>query len=395
MIRSVLVITTALAAAPLAAQTFEWGERNTDFEPASDSQFRAPLTDSGIALKHEVVADGLVHPWGIAVLGNNEGYLVTERPGRLRHIAFDGTVSEPISGTPDVLAEEQGGLLDVKLGPNFAQDRRVYLTYAKPLEDGTSATAAAYGTLSEDLTSLSDVTEIFVQTPGSTAPMHYGSRIVFNDGYAYITTGEHFTQEYREYAQDLDKTYGKIVRLTLDGEVPEDNPFVGQDGALDEIWSTGHRNIQGAMFRGDELWAIEHGPKGGDELNLIKPGLNYGWPVISYGKQYSGDPIGTGKAQQDGMEQPVYFWDPVIAPGDMTTYDGFLFNDWEDDVFIGSLVPGGIVRLAMSDGTVEAEERLLMELGRVRDVDAQEDGALVAITDKENGALVRITRDMD
>ena len=396
-LRALLALFAAgLAAAPALAQGFEHGPRNTDLAPQFPWQFRAPLENSGVKIAQDVIAEGLEHPWGLEVLPDGAGYLVTERPGRLRHVAPDGTLSAPIAGVPAVLAERQGGLLDVALAPDFATSRRVYLSYAKPLsggifQRGLSATAAAYGTLSEDMRTLTDVTEIFVQSPGSTVPMHYGSRIVFDGaGHIYVTTGEHSSQETRVYAQDLDKTYGKVVRLTLDGEVPADNPFVGTPGALPEIWSYGQRNIQGAMMRDGQLWTIEHGPAGGDELNLIEPGVNYGWPVISYGQNYNGSAVGSGAAQREGMAQPVYFWDPVIAPAGMMTYEAGAFADWQGDVFIGSLNPGGIVRLELDGDRVVAEERLAMNLGRVRDVATDADGSILAITDDPEGVLVRL-----
>lgn len=374
------------------AQSFERSPKEAGFEPAFAEQTRAPLVSSDVETSMQTIADGLVHPWGIEVLPGDAGYLVTERPGRLRLVGRDGGLSEPISGVPEVVAEGQGGLLDVALAPDFDSSRRVYLSYAKPVGGGLSATAAAYGTLSDDMSALENVTDIFVQEPGSSVTMHYGSRIVFDGaGHVYVTTGEHSSDETRVYAQDLDKTYGKVVRLTLDGEVPEGNPFAGQDGAIPSIWSYGHRNVQGAMMREGELWTIEHGPRGGDELNRIEAGANYGWPVISYGIRYSGGPIGSGESSREGMEQPVYYWDPVIAPGGMLTYDADAFGEWQGDVFIGSLYPGGIVRLELSGDRVQAEERMRMELGRVRDVEIDSDGALLAITDKENGELVKIT----
>ncbi len=391
---------TALAAAlpvalPAAAQNFERAPRNTDLPPAFEGQFRAPLETSEVALDVTDVATGLEHPWGIAVLPGDGGYLVTERPGRLRHVARDGTLSDPIAGMPEVVARDQGGLLDVTLAPDFADSRRIYISYAKPVGDGLYATAAAHATLNEDMTEVTDLTDIFVQEPGATAAKHFGSRVVFDgEGHVFVTTGEHSTMEYREYAQDTSNTFGVVVRLTPDGEVPQDNPFVGDDAAIDSIWSYGHRNVQGAAMRDGVLWTIEHGPKGGDELNRPEPGKNYGWPVISHGETYGGSPIGSGEAQQDGMEQPVYFWDPVIAPGGMVAYDGGMFSDWDGDFLIGSLSPGGVVRLEIGeDGLVAAEERLLMDLGRVRDVAVDSDGTLLAITDYEDGRLVRISTD--
>ena len=291
----------ALLAMPACAQqqspTYEWGQRNTDFPPAFAQQFRAPLVDSGVELDIQTLAGGLVHPWGIAVLPGGAGYLVTERSGQLRHLTADGALSDPIGGVPAVVARDQGGLLDVAIGPDFASDRRIYLTYSKPMGDGLAATAAARGVLSDDLTQLTEVEDIFVQDPPDDTNKHFGSRILFpGDGTAFVTTGEHSSDETRVYAQDLDKTYGKVIRVNLDGSTPSGNPFAGQAGAVDSIWSLGHRNIQGAAFDADgTLWTIEHGPKGGDELNRPEPGLNYGWPVISYGKRYSGGRSGRAR----------------------------------------------------------------------------------------------------
>ena len=388
----VALMGTACATAQDSGGTFERAARNTDFMPASDAQFRAPLESTDVDLETQVLADGLSHPWGIAVLPGG-GYLVTERSGELRHLATDGTVSGPIAGVPEVHARDQGGLLDVAPGPDFASDRMVYLTYSKPMGGGMTATAAARGRLTEDLSALEGFEDVFVQQPPSPTPMHYGSRIVFDGaGHAFVTTGEHFTETERLYAQDLDKTYGKVVRIGLDGSVPADNPFAGRDGALGSIWSYGHRNVQAAAVAPDgTLWTIEHGPKGGDELNRPEPGRNYGWPVISYGEQYSGGPIGSGQAAMEGMEQPVYFWDPVIAPGGMDIHSGDLFSEWNGDLLIGSLNPGGVVRLELEDGRVVAEERMLMDLGRVRTVKVLDDGSFLVLTDSSGGQVVRVT----
>ena len=383
----------AALALPACAQGFEYGERNTDLQPVSDDQFRAPLASSDVELETTVLAGGLVHPWGIATLPDDGGWLVTEREGRLRHVGPDGALSEPIAGMPEVFARDQGGLLDVALGPDFATDRMIYMTYAKPMGSGLSATAAARGMLSEDLTEVTGVTDIFVQDPPDDTAKHYGSRILFpGDGTAIITTGEHSSMETRVFAQDLDKTYGKVIRVNLDGSIPDDNPFVGQEGAVDSIWSYGHRNIQGAAYDDDgALWTIEHGPAGGDELNRPEAGLNYGWPVISYGENYNGQPIGSGDAAQEGMEQPIYFWDPVIAPGGMDFHGGEAFADWNGDALIGSLYPGGVVRLGIEDGRVVEEERLLRDIGRVRDVEILDDGTFIVLTDFENGAAIHVT----
>ena len=385
--------TAATAACAQGDASFTYGARNTDFLPAFENQTRAPLQPSDVELETRVVAGGLVHPWGVAALSEG-GYLVTERAGRLRHVAEDGTLSDPIGGVPEVLAQDQGGLLDVALGPEFATDRMVYITYSKPMEDGLSATAAARGRLSDDMTALEEVEDIFVQDPPSPTPKHYGSRIVFDgEGHAFVTMGEHSSDAERGFSQDLDKTYGKVVRIALDGSVPDDNPFVGQEGAVVSIWSYGHRNVQAAVMAPDgTLWTVEHGPKGGDELNRTEAGVNYGWPIISYGKRYSGGPIGGGQAAMEGMEQPVYFWDPVIAPGGMDMHSGEALSGWNGDLLIGSLYPGGVVRLELGeDGRVVAEERLMRDAGRVRTVEVLGDGTFVILTDTEDGELIHVT----
>lgn len=373
------------------AKPVDRGPPNAEYEPAFPEQEMAPqLEATEVAI--ETFAENLERPWGIAPLPDGS-YLVTERPGRLRHVSAQGEVHEPISGLPEIDAREQGGLLDVTLSPDFGSDRMVYFTYAKPV-DGGVATAAARGMLTEDMTALENVEDIFVQGPPSDAPMHYGSRITFdNEGHVFITTGEHFTDEYRKMAQELDNTYGKVVRLNPDGSVPEDNPFVGQDGE-DAIWSYGHRNIQGAAIQpatGD-YWTIEHGPAGGDELNRPEAGKNYGWPEVSYGIRYDGAPIGTGEPRAEGMEEPVYYWDPVIAPGGMAFYEGDAFEGWEGDLIIASLSPGEVVRLDLDEeGLVVGEEALAGGNGRVRDVEIAEDGTVLFLIDSEAGAILRMS----
>ncbi|WP_099825508.1 PQQ-dependent sugar dehydrogenase [Oceaniglobus indicus] len=394
MTRTTILSTLILFPTIALAAPVEQGPKNVPgFEPAFENQTRAPAMDSGITLNVETIASGLNHPWGIEVLPDG-GYLVTERIGRLRHIAADGTVGAPIAGLPEVLAEGQGGLLDVALSPDFAADRTIFLTYAKPLGDGMSVTAAARAILPEAMDALQDVTEIFAQTPPSPTTMHYGSRIVPDGDHLFITTGEHSSLAERGNAQDLAKTYGKIVRVNRDGTPAEGNPFPADDDALPEIWSYGHRNIQGAAIHPDtgQLWGLEHGPKGGDELNLIKPGANYGWPLVSYGIRYSGQPVGTGEHSADGITEPRYYWDPVIAPGGFAFVTGDMFADWQGDVIAASLRPGGIVRLTLDGDTVTGEERFLRaELGRVRDIEIAPDGAILALTDQSDGRLVRLT----
>jgi glucose/arabinose dehydrogenase len=401
----VLSLATALAALlPLGAVAqggapVEQGPPNVpDAEPAFAEQTRAPEVKSGVELAVETLATGLVHPWGMALLPDG-ALLVTERPGRLRVVAADGTISDPLDGVPEVYAEGQGGLLDVALGRDFDTDRTIFLTYAKPVGDGLSATAAARARLSEDLTALTDVTDIFVQDPPAASRNHFGSRIVPEKaGTLFVTTGERFAPDQRVKAQDLGAGHGKIMRIREDGSASPDNPFVGEEGVQPTIYSWGHRNVQGAALDAEgKLWTIEHGPKGGDELNLISAGANYGWPVISYGVNYDGSPVGDGLTRALDMEQPVYYWDPVIAPGGMTFYDGELFPEWKGDLLIGSMKPGGLVRLALVDDTtagamrVSGEERFLVGEGRVRDVEQAPDGALLLLIDADDGALLRVT----
>jgi len=339
------------------------------------------------------IADGLEHPWGIAFLPDG-GALVTERAGRLRHLSPDGEVSEPLSGVPEVDARGQGGLLDVALDPAFAENRLVYLSFSEPGEGGTNSTAVARGRLSENLTGLSELEVIFSQQPKLPSTKHFGSRLAFDrDGYLFVTLGERSEPRFREQAQDLDSHLGKVVRIRPDGSVPDDNPFVGRDGALPEIWSYGHRNIQAAAIHPETgmLWEIEHGPRGGDELNIPEPGKNYGWPVVSYGVNYSGTPVGSGEATSPGFEDPIYQWTPVIAPSGMTFYTGEAFPEWHGDLFVGGLASTALVRLELDGNAVTHEERLLEDADRrIRDVVEGPDGALYLLTDEDNGEVLKI-----
>jgi aldose sugar dehydrogenase len=339
-----------------------------------------------LAVKVTDVVRGLEHPWGLAVLPDGR-MLVTERPGRLRIAAPDGTLSEPLTGVPPVYARGQGGLLDVALSPGFAQDRLVYLSFSEAGEGG-AGTAVARGRLGER--GLEGTQVIWRQQPKVQGPNHWGSRLAFRpDGTLFVTLGDRFG--YRERAQDLSVTLGKVVRINADGSIPSDNPFVGRADARPEIWSYGHRNVQAAALdaRG-QLWTVEHGARGGDELNNPQPGKNYGWPVITYGVDYSGARIGIGTAKA-GMEQPVYYWDPVIAPSGATFYTGSAFPDWRGDLLIGSLSPGLLVRLRLQDGRVVQEERYLGDLReRIRDVVPSPDGALYLLTDSSRGRILRV-----
>ena len=335
----------------------------------------------------ETVARGLQHPWGLEFLPDGR-MIVTERPGRLRIVTSDGNLSEPLSGVPRVFAEGQGGLLDVALSPSFAKDRMVYLSFSEP-GDGGAGTAVARGKLGER--GLEGTEVIWRQRPKVDGPNHWGSRLVFRpDGTLFVTLGERFS--YRNRAQDLSTTLGKIVRIHPDGTIPRDNPFVGRKGALPEIWSYGHRNVQAAALEPgtDRLWTVEHGARGGDELNHPEAGKNYGWPVITYGIDYSGAKIGEGVAKA-GMEQPVYFWDPVIAPSGMAFYTGDRYPGWKGSVFVGSLTPGLLVRLVLRDGKVAHEERYLEDMDeRIRDVRQGPDGLLYLITDNAEGRILEL-----
>jgi glucose/arabinose dehydrogenase len=339
-----------------------------------------------LALKVTDVARGLEHPWGLAFLPDGR-MLVTERPGRLRIATLEGTLSEPLTGVPPVYARGQGGLLDVALSPGFAQDRLVYLSFSEPGEGG-AGTAVARGRLGER--GLESTQVVWRQQPKVEGPNHWGSRLVFRpDGTLFVTLGDRYGQ--RERAQDLSVTIGKVVRVNPDGSIPRDNPFVGRNDARPEIWSYGHRNVQAAALdaRG-QLWTVEHGARGGDELNNPQPGKNYGWPVITYGVDYSGARIGIGTAKA-GMEQPVYYWDPVIAPSGATFYTGSAFPDWRGDLLIGALSPGRLVRLRLQDGRVGLEERYLAEVGeRIRDVVQSPDGGLYLLTDSSRGRILRV-----
>jgi glucose/arabinose dehydrogenase len=331
------------------------------------------------------VAVGLEHPWGLAFLPDGR-LLVTERPGRLRLVSRDG-VSEPLAGVPAVYARGQGGLLDVSLSPRFAEDRLVYFSFAEPGGPG-GGTAVARARLGER--SLDDVQVIWRQQPKVSGNNHWGSRLVWRrDGTLFVTLGERFN--YRDSAQDLATTLGKIVRINADGSIPADNPFVSRKDARPEIWSYGHRNVQAATLDAEgRLWTVEHGARGGDELNHPEAGRNYGWPVITYGVDYSGAKIGVGTSQP-GMEQPVYYWDPVIAPSGAVFYTGTAFPDWRGDLFVGSLQPGRLVRLRLRDGRVAHEERYVIPPGeRVRDVRQGPDGLLYLLTDNPRGRILRL-----
>ncbi len=336
----------------------------------------------------EILTDGLEHPWGLAFLPDG-GMLVTERPGRLRLADADGHLHpQPIGGLPPIRPHGQGGLLDVALHPDFRDNRLVYFSFAEADSQGVG-TAVARGQLRGHR--LEQVETIFRLLPKSGARQHFGSRLVFdNDGYLFITLGD---RGERTRAQDLNDHAGSVIRLHDDGRIPADNPFVQRQGARPEIYSYGHRNAQGAALHPDtgRLWIHEHGPQGGDELNIPAAGVNYGWPVITYGAEYmTGFKIGEG-THKAGMAQPVYYWTPSIAPSGMAFYTGDRFPGWNGNLFVGSLKFRLLVRLVLDGERIVSEERLLKdELGRIRDVRQGPDGLLYLLTDQDDGWLVRL-----
>lgn len=360
--------------------------------PAFANQTRAPEIPARPRLSRTVLADGLQYPWGMALLPDG-ALLITERPGALR-IYRDGKLSAPVTGLPQVDSGGQGGLLDVAIAPDFARTRQIWFSFAEPRGERTNATAVGTAKLSADETSLTDMRVIFRQEPAYESPLHFGSRLVFDrDGQLFVTTGDRSLPPEMPVSQDLGNDIGKVLRIDpATGEASAGNPFT--DGkARPEIWSYGHRNMQGAALDAQgRLWTVEHGPQGGDELNQPQPGRNYGWPIISYGENYDGKPIGKGLTAAKGMEQPVYYWDPVIAPSGMTFYQGAMFPDWQGDLLIGGLRAGSLVRLKLQGDRVVGEQRLVEGIGRVRDVEVAPDGALLVLIDADPGQLIRLAR---
>jgi aldose sugar dehydrogenase len=338
----------------------------------------------------ETFARGLDRPWGLAFLPDGR-VLVTEKPGRMRIVSREGQLSPPVQGVPKVFAVSQGGLLDVALDRQFAQTSTIYFCYAEPDEGGGRTSMARATLVAEGQPRLEDVKVIFRQQGPLSRGNHWGCRIVqMPDGNLFLTTGDHFT--HRDEAQNLGNHLGKIVRIRPDGSVPPDNPFINRRGALPEIWSYGHRNAQGAATNpaSGKLWEHEHGARGGDEINIPEAGKNYGWPVITYGVDYSGARIGIG-THKEGMEQPIHYWDPSIAPSGMAFYSGDLFPAWKGNLFVGALAGQMLVRLELAGDKVAKEERLLRGLNeRIRDVRSGPDGALWLATDNSNGRILRV-----
>ncbi len=371
-----LATLTAAALLPLLAQA------------AAEQAFRS---EEG-TLTVSTLADGLRNPWALAFLPGGKDMLVTERAGNLRVVNAEGKVGPPISGVPKVWAEGQGGLLDVVLSPEFGKDRTVYLSYAEEGSDGKAGTAVGRGQLSEDRARLENFTVIFRQQPKLSVGNHFGSRLVFDrDGYLFIALGE---SNQRPTAQDLDKLQGKVVRILPDGEVPKDNPFVGKANVRPEIWSFGHRNQQGAALNPwtGKLWTHEHGPRGGDEINIPEPGKNYGWPIATHGINYSLLPIPEAKGKHvEGMVDPHHVWEKSPGISGMAFYDSPTFKSWDHNLFIGALATQELIRLQLDGDKVVHEERLLGELkARIRDVRVGPDGYLYVLTDDKDGALLKV-----
>lgn len=378
-------------------------------KPAFAGQTRACAVKSDVNFEVVVLAKGLARPWAVEPLPDGS-FLITEKAGNMRIVSAKGEIGEPIGGLlpvgqggvseasgqgglPPITARGQGGLLDVALSPTFKKDRTIYWGFSEQ-RDGGSGTSVARGVLSKDRKMLENVKIIFRAMPTYDNGLHFGSRLAFGpDKKLYITLGDRFDKEKtRPQAQQLSSHLGKVIRINPDGTVPNDNPFVKQPGALPENWDIGHRNLQSAVFDDKgRLWTVEHGAKGGDELNLIEKGKNYGWAVISYGEEYSGEPIPGDITAKEGYEQPVYYWDPVIAPSGMEFYTGKAFPQWRGNIFIGGLVTQKLVRLVLKDNRVVGEEALLTDRGkRIRDVRQGEDGFLYIVTDDTNGELWKI-----
>ncbi len=360
-----------------------------------------PVLAQSQTIRPQNVADGLQHPWALAFLPQGR-FLVTERPGRLRVVEADGRLGTPVTGLPAIAAQGQGGLLDLVLDSDFETNRVLYFCFSEPASVGSgNSTALARARLSDDNTRLLDVRVIFSQKPKFASSAHFGCRIVEGqrenrpDGSLFLTLGDRFQR--MADAQTLDNHHGKVVRIHKDGSVPPDNPFVSRVGARPEIWSYGHRNVQGAALAPDgRLWVHEHGPQGGDEINLPEPGRNYGWPVITYGENYGGGKIGEGKTRQEGMEQPLHYWVPSIAPSGMVFLTSTRYGQaWRNNLFVGALAGRFLGRIEWNAAggrtRLVREARLLTELGeRIRDVRQGPDGLLYVLTDSADARLIRL-----
>ena len=363
---------------------------NTDYQPAFEGQTRAPGVKTATAYEGRILSNELVKPWGIISLPDGR-FLITQKEGNMRIANTGGQLSEPITGIPPVNATGQGGLLGLTLDPDFSHNRMVYWVFSEAVQGG-NLTSVAKGKLSADEKKMENATVIYRATPAFNNGMHFGGRIIFDKaGNLFVSTGERSDIITRPQAQDLNSGYGKIVHITRNGQPVSGNPFAGRSDARPEIWTYGHRNVQGLAFHPEtgDLWENEFGPRGGDELNIIRPGKNYGWPIITYGIEYTGPKIGEGITQKEGLEQPVYYWDPVLSPSGMTFFTGDHIPEWKNNLFIAGVNSKHIARLVIENNRVAGEERILASEGqRFRDVTQGKDGALYAVTDE--GRLYRI-----
>jgi len=407
------ILSAALLAAPALAQdtTPAAGSESTqagepaetkpanapDQQPAFAGQTRAPQPAETVEVETEVVADGLPHLWAMEFLPDGR-MLVTAKEGAMHIVSTDGKAGPALEGVPEVLSDGQGGLLDVALAPDFETSGMVFFSFSEEREDGNGTSVASGKLVTDDQGggALEDVQVIFRQMPSYDGNKHFGSRLVFGPGgELYVTVGERSDPEPRVQAQDLESGLGKVFRIDTSGKALPDNPFVGQENAQPEIWSLGHRNLQSATLDGEgRLWTVEHGPKGGDELNRPQAGKNYGWPEVTYGVEYSGAAVGEGITQQAETEQPVYYWDPVIAPSGMAYYDADAIPEWKGAFLVGGLVSQGVVVLHMDGDQVRYEERVPLD-ARIRDVRVGPDGAVYAVTETRGGGgstIVRITK---
>jgi glucose/arabinose dehydrogenase len=363
-----------------------------DFQRAFPEQTRAPGIQSQTALSITQIAEGLEQPWAIAFMPDRRMLVTEKHRGRLRIVTSDGKMSPAVAGVPRVDGRDQGGLLDVEVDPDFAKNQLVYLSYYEPREGGNGL-AVARGRLAEKEPGLHQLKVIFRMQPTLDSTKHAGGRLVFSkDGMLFVTLGERSILQGRRQARDLQSHLGKIVRIRPDGSIPADNPFVNQAGARPEIWTLGHRNVLGADLDAQgRLWVAEMGPRGGDELNLIERGKDYGWPTIGYGEEYSGSRIHEA-TQAPGLEQPVYYWDPVISPGALLVYSGELFSEWKGSLLIAGLSSKALIRLSLKNDRVTGEERLLTELdARIREVAQGPEGAIYVLTDGDDAKLLKLT----
>jgi glucose/arabinose dehydrogenase len=376
----------------VASAPVETKKANTSYKPAFEGQTRIAGVKTSAAYDVTVLDSTLSKPWGITVLPDGK-FIVTEREGTMRVVASNGTKGEPLKGVPKVNSAGQGGLLGICIDPSFDQNRMVYWVFSEDVKGG-SLTSVAKGKLSADEKSLEGVKVIYRATPAYKGTLHYGGRVLFSkDGHLYVSTGERSDLATRAQAQDLKSGLGKIIRIDTEGKPVAGNPFEGKSDARPEVYSYGHRNVQGIAFHPQtgDLWDAEFGPRGGDELNRVEPGKNYGWPVITYGIEYNGKNIGDSIQQKEGMEQPVYYWDPVISPSGITFYSGDAISEWKNNLFISCLSGMHICRVVIENNKVVGEERLLADQEqRFRDITQGKDGALYTVTDQ--GRLYKISK---